>query len=350
MDPTGCAYNAGEYLVIHGPIDPMLFQAAARQVAEEVDALRVRFGETDGQPWQVLDPSCCWSVTFHDLTGEASPEDAAVAWMKADFARPVDLVQDRLVAWTLFKVTPDRFLWCYRYHHILMDGFSLSLVVRRMAEVYTALVHGTPLGDSGFCPLPLLFEEDAAYRASKRFADDRNYWVNLFADRPEPARVGHRPSQIHEQIHGTTLRETIQLAPALTAGLHHAADQAGVSWPTILTATLTAYLHRMTGLPDIILGMPAGCRTTPVTQHIPGMVSNVLPVRIGVQPDQPLTQLAHNTARAIHQALRHQRYRLEDLVRDLRASGNRASTHGPGNQYHALRVRRAFCWASGHGA
>jgi nonribosomal peptide synthetase DhbF len=209
MDPTGHVYNAGEYVVIHGPIDPVLFQAAARQVVEEVDALRVRFGETDGEPWQVLDSSCCWSVMFHDLTSEACPEDAALALMKADFARPVDLVRDRLVAWTLVKVAPDRFLWCYRYHHILMDGFSLSLVVRRMAEVDTTLAHGTPLGESGFCPLRLLFEEDASYRASKRFTDDRNYWVNLLADAPELVRLGRRPPQTHEQIRGTTLRETI---------------------------------------------------------------------------------------------------------------------------------------------
>jgi nonribosomal peptide synthetase DhbF len=326
MDPTGYAYNAGEYLVIHGPIDPVLFQAAACQVTEEVDALRVRFGETDGQPWQVLDTSCTWTVTFHDLTSEACPEDAALTWIKADFARPVDLVRDRLVAWTLFKVAPDRFLWCHRYHHILMDGFSLSLVVRRMADVYTALAHGTPPGENGFCPLPLLFEDDAAYRASKRFTDDRNYWVNLFADRPEPVRLARRAPQIH----GNTLRETIHLAPSLIAGLHHAAEQAAVSWPAIMTATLAAYLHRMTGLRDIILGMPAGCRTTPTSQRIPGMASNVLPVRIGVRPDQPMTQLAQKTARTIHQALRHQRYRLEDLVRDLRLSGSEQILMGPG--------------------
>ncbi len=329
MDPTGHTYNAGEYLVIHGPIDPVLFQAAARQVTEEVDALRVRFGETDGQPWQVLDPSGTWTVTFHDLTSEACPEDAALAWIKADFARPVDLVRDRLVAWTLFKVAQDRFLWCYRYHHILMDGFSLSLVVRRMADVYTALTHGTPPGQSGFCPLHLLFEDDAAYRASKRFTDDRDYWVNLLADAPEPVRLGRRPPQIHAQTPGRTLRETIRLAPSLMAGLHHAAGQAGVSWPAIMFATLAAYLHRMTGLPDIILGMPAGSRTTPTSQRIPGMVTNVLPVRIGVRPDQPITQLAQKTARTIHQALRHQRYRLEDQIRDLRASGNEQILTGP---------------------
>ncbi|MGH9929762.1 MAG: condensation domain-containing protein, partial [Pyrinomonadaceae bacterium] len=178
LDPTGCAFNAGEYLIIHGQIDPVLFEAAARQVAGEVETLRLRFGETNGEPWQVLDTSCDWSVTFHDLTSEACPEDAALAWMRADFARSVDLLRDPLVAWTLFEVAQNRFLWCHRYHHILLDGFSLSLVVRRMDEVYTALTQGALPSGNGFGQLGLLFEDEAAYRASKQFTDDRDYWVN----------------------------------------------------------------------------------------------------------------------------------------------------------------------------
>jgi hypothetical protein len=44
MDPTGYAFNAGEYLTIHGRIDPVLFEAAARQVAEEVEVNHPGFG------------------------------------------------------------------------------------------------------------------------------------------------------------------------------------------------------------------------------------------------------------------------------------------------------------------
>ncbi len=344
MDPTGHAFNAGEYLIIHGRIDPALFEAAARQVAEEVEALRLRFGETNGEPWQLLGVSCDWSVTFHDVTSEACPEDAALAWMRADFARSVDLVRDPLVAWALFKVAQNRFLWCHRYHHILMDGLSLSLVVRRMAEVYTALAHGAPPSENGFGPLHLLFEDEAAYRAPKQFADDRDCWVNCFADRPVPARLGHRPPQIH----GSTLRETSYLAPPIMEGLRSAASKAGTSWPALMIATTAAYLHRMTGLRDVVIGLPVTGRTTPATQRIPGMASNVLPIRIDARTDSAAAELARNASRIIHQALRHQRYRLEDLIRELRPSGNEQILIGPGDQYHVLRVRRALRRTSSH--
>ena len=325
IDPTGCVFNVGEYLIIHGSIDPVLFEAAARRVAEEVEALRVRFGETNGEPWQLMVPSCDWSVAFHDMTSEACPEDAALAWMRADFARSVDLLRDPLVAWALFRVAQDRFLWCYRYHHILLDGFSFSLVVRRMAEVYTALAQGLIPCESRFGPLHLLLEDDAVYRASKQFMDDRDYWINRLSDRPEPAWLGHRPPQMR----GSVLRKTSYLSPASMDALRSTAQRAGAGWPVLLIAATAAYLHRMTSLQDVVVGLPVNGRTSPVTRTIPGMTTNVLPIRIGVRADKTTTELAENTSQIVREALRRRRYRHEDLLRELRPSGNEQILMGP---------------------
>ncbi|MDQ3763993.1 MAG: amino acid adenylation domain-containing protein [Actinomycetota bacterium] len=326
MDPTGHAFNAGEYLIIHGAIDPLLFKAAARQVAEEVETLRLRFGETNGEPWQTLDTYCDWSVTFHDMTSGPCPEDAALAWMRADFARPVDLLRGPLVTWALFKVAQNRFMWCQRYHHILLDGLSLSLIVRRMTKVYTTLAQGALPDQNSFGPLRLLLEDEAAYRASEQFTEDRNYWMNQFTDRPEPARLGHRPPQIH----GNTLRKTSYLAPSIMEGLRNAAWKAETSWPVLVITTTAAYLHRMTGLRDVVILLSVTGRTNPATQQIPGMASNLLPIRIATRTDKAVTEVARNTSRVIHQALRHQRYRHEDILRDLRSSGNEQILIGPG--------------------
>src|SRR5712691_4529399 len=40
--PSSPAYNIGEYIEIHGSIDPLLFEQALRKVVIEVEALRVR--------------------------------------------------------------------------------------------------------------------------------------------------------------------------------------------------------------------------------------------------------------------------------------------------------------------
>jgi Condensation domain len=55
--------------------------------------------------------------------------------MSADLQRPTDLLRGPLFAFALFKTEADRFLWYARYHHIVIDGLSRSLIARRVADV-----------------------------------------------------------------------------------------------------------------------------------------------------------------------------------------------------------------------
>jgi Condensation domain len=61
--------------------------------------------------------------------------------MKADLAKVVDLLHGPFFCFALFKAAPDQFFWYERFHHILMDGFGVTLFERRVADVYTALAN-----------------------------------------------------------------------------------------------------------------------------------------------------------------------------------------------------------------
>lgn len=78
------AYRIGEYLEIHGPVDGTLFEAALRQVVDEVDALHVRFADNAGSPTQVLRATTDWRLPHVDLSHEASPRGGA----RLDRGRP----------------------------------------------------------------------------------------------------------------------------------------------------------------------------------------------------------------------------------------------------------------------
>ena len=62
--------------------------------------------------------------------------------MRADLAQPIEPTRGPLFAFALFKASSDRFFWYARYHHIVMDGFGMWLVARRVAEIYTRLSRG----------------------------------------------------------------------------------------------------------------------------------------------------------------------------------------------------------------
>ena len=338
-DPTGSAYTIGGYLAVDGPPDRELMTAAARHVAAETEAMRSRFVETPDGLRQVVtaaaDPVSNLEdgpghdlvdfLDFVDVSGAADPEEAARARVRAVFARAVDPRRDPLVSWTLITVAADRYLLCQSYHHLVMDGFGVALVTGRLAEVYDALARGAEPPPGRFGPLRGLLDEEAAYRASSRFAEDRDYWLDRFHDPVEPARLGSRSSSAQTGA----LRVTTHLPAAGLAELGELARRAGTSWAVLLVAATAAYLHRMTGRTDVVIGLPVAGRVGARARHTPGLASNVLPLRITVRPELPFIELLRDTAATVRDALRHQRYRREDLQRELRATGRGPVLDGP---------------------
>ncbi|MFI7400362.1 amino acid adenylation domain-containing protein [Streptomyces sp. NPDC049541] len=311
LDPAGPAYNVGEYTEIHGPVDPDRFRTAIQQVVAATETLRVRFTAEGDTVLGLVDPDPAWDLPVIDLTGEPDPRSAAEAWMAADFATPFDLGRSPLFRYALLHLTATRWIWYQRYHHIAVDGYSCSLLARRVADAYSALVAGTPHTPPP-APLAPLVAADEAYRTGQRHAADREFWTSALGDRPDPVSLSARPPHVA----GRFLRRTGHLPQTAGNLVHAAAEQTGTRWSRVLLAATAAYLHRLTGARDIVLGLAVTARESGTELATPGMASNVLPLRLSVRPDSVAEDLVRRTASATRDLLAHQRYRGEDLRRD----------------------------------
>jgi amino acid adenylation domain-containing protein len=290
-----------------------LFNAAVKQAVIDTEAFRVRFVEEIDGPQQVIDPLSEISLPLFDVSAELDPRAAAEAWMKADLAKPIDLLHSPLFCFALFRAAPDRFFWYQRAPHIVMDGFGGALFARRVADVYTSLVNKLPCSANPFGSLRLLVEEDASYRASERFTRDRQYWLESLTDRLEPVSLSRRPPISCSRV----LRQTAYLPASSAETLRSVARRAGAGLAQIIVAATALYLHRLTSAQDLVLSLPVTGRLGAVSRRTPGMLSNVLPLRLKIQPGMSLTELVEYVAQQIRRALLHQRYRIEDLLRDL---------------------------------
>ncbi|MEU6285098.1 amino acid adenylation domain-containing protein [Streptomyces sp. NPDC047028] len=325
LDPLSPAQNTAECVEIDGPLDAGLFASALRQVVAETDALRVRVQDGPDGPRQLVLPRAELPLTVRDLRGTDHPEPAAEAWMRADLAEPCDLAAGPPFRQALFRVGDERWLWYQRIHHLVIDGYGCSLLVRRTAELYTALADGTPPPANRFGRLADLVEDDQAYRASDAFAADRAYWSAAFADRPEvprPAGRGALPGR-------TSLRRGARLSPEATGRLRELADRLRATWPDVLIAAQALYLSRATARADVVLGLPLTGRMGSAALRVPAMVMNVLPLRLTVTPGMSFAELVRQVVLAVREVRRHQRYRYEDIRRDLGLLGEHRGLVGP---------------------
>ncbi|WP_447040836.1 amino acid adenylation domain-containing protein [Streptomyces sp. DSM 118878] len=312
LEPAGPLYNCGVFFDIDAPLDPDLMERAVTRAVEETEALRVRFGEDDEGLWQETLPGTA-PLDHADLSGEPDPYAAALARMKADLAVPVDLTRGPLYGHTLIRVAPDRHLLAFRYHHIVLDGWGQILHCRRIAELYTAYTRGAEPPTTPFGPLSQLLDEDTTYRRSPVHERDGAYWRDALADAPEAPRLapGSAPPA-HSDLRAATRLSDEQVS-ALTA----AAKAAGTRWTVVFTAAFAAYLQRLTSVSDVLIGFPIAARTGRAALTTPGMLANEVPLRIRVRPSDTMADLTAHVARQVLAAVKHQRYRGEDIHRDL---------------------------------
>lgn len=201
-------YDIRQYADVLGPLDTDVFRRALRQAVAETEALRLRFTWDGGVPAQAIGEAVGDSaLRIVDLGAEGEPWEAAQALMRADGRHPADPAEGGLAglsSYILFKLAPDRYLWYQRHHQLLVDHYGSTLLARRVAALYTAILRGEPYSPPGHAPLRELWEQETAYRESPQCAADRRYWHEHFADRPEPATVpGHRSASRDAHPHAS---------------------------------------------------------------------------------------------------------------------------------------------------
>ena len=307
-DPSSSAYNIGEYLTIEGALDVAVFQRALAQVVAETGTLHVDFIDRADGPRQVVRDTTEWSIPVVDVSAEADARRAAEAWMQSDLARPVWQMGVALFGFALFKVSSERYFWYARYHHIVMDAFGMSLVARRVAEVYTQLAGGCAAPDGPFGPFTTLLEEESAYRGSAQSARDEQYWSDYLPGSPEPLTVGGRAPDKSQGV----LRHSAYLSAATAGRLDFTARNIGSTPSQIITAAAAILLHRLTGAEALTLGLTASARTR-ASRRIPGMATKVLPLHVALHPSVTVSEAIGRTAHQMRETSRHGRFRVADL-------------------------------------
>ncbi|MGW2332242.1 amino acid adenylation domain-containing protein, partial [Streptomyces sp. NPDC001700] len=312
LAPDSPLYNCATYFDIAGRIDHALLAEAVRRTVAETDALRARFEDDGDEPRQTVEPAGEVPVHLVDMSTEADPDAAARAWMDHDLSVPTDPRSGRLYTHALFELGQNRCLLYFRHHHIVLDGYGQSIYLRRLAQTYTALAAGQEPAPTRIRPLAELLGKDTEYRTSPQHDKDRTYWLDLFGETPEPATLTGRTAEPSPK----PLRRSVRLSAAQLAGL-----RASGRWSVVLLAAVAAYTHRLTSSGDVVVGLPMTARTDTLTIATPAMLANEVPLRFTVDPGMSLTDLVSQATAQVNGALRHQRYRSEDLHRELNLSG-----------------------------
>ncbi|MGZ9827816.1 amino acid adenylation domain-containing protein [Tsukamurella ocularis] len=348
LEPDSPYYVVGDVLEIVGDtvVDVDALRAAITRTVAEAGSLRLRVVETPDGPRQWIDDAAAPEPEVVDLRGEADPRaaaEAAVVVERARLAAECAGMTDRdLFAFRVLRLSDTEAWYTQLGHHLVFDGYSAAMLSRRVAAHYTALVSGAEPPKSPFGSFAEFVAADQEYRASERHEADRAYWRDELTPLPElPDRPGvDGPA-------GAVHVARTELSSDVVDALRRVADESGTTWGEALIACYAAFLHRTLGESDVVFAMPLMCRSGGVALRTPAMAVNVLPLRIAVRAEDRLADLSTRVAETMRRMRKHQRYRGEDLPRDLGAPNVGALLHGRGINLKAFDLTLDFAGSAG---
>lgn len=225
FDTTGLDYyNAQLVLEFRGTLDPAALRAATDTVLTRHASLRAGFHQSEsGRALAVLAAEARAPWREVDLTDRAEPEREAAceALLDEDRWTRFDLSHPPLVRLTLVRLTPDRTVLVLTNHHIILDGWSLPLVVRDVLALYAASTRPvrTPPGCRRYAPTATTWTGSPSRTATRRSRPGVRHWPEWTSrpgwplPYPAPRRMGpeaggvlavrgdHGPARAH-RAHG----------------------------------------------------------------------------------------------------------------------------------------------------
>ncbi|HKG78521.1 MAG TPA: condensation domain-containing protein, partial [Pyrinomonadaceae bacterium] len=143
--------NSGVYfnqvaLTLEGQLDLAALKRAWQRVMQRHSILRSSFEwEEIEKPLQVVHREVELELRYEDL-GELSKEaeeERVKQWLAANLDQPFDLSQAPLMRLGVLQTGKERQQFFWSFHHILLDGWSVSLVLGEVFSFYRGEIEGT---------------------------------------------------------------------------------------------------------------------------------------------------------------------------------------------------------------
>ncbi|MCF1598956.1 non-ribosomal peptide synthetase, partial [Streptomyces muensis] len=295
---------------IEGPLDTPLLRAAAEKLLTRHANLRVAFRQRKNGDWAQLvmrDVPLPWTET--DLTGlpEAERADAAAGLVAAERATRFDVARPPLLRFRLIRLGEAWHRLILTNHHLLLDGWSLPVLMGELFTLYDAS------GDDTALPRVRPYRDYLKWLENQDREAARAAWQDAFADLAEPTLVA--PEAGRSAVAGAEIQGT--LSRTETTALTELARDRGVTLSAVVQTAWAITLGKHLGRDDVVFGTTVSGRP-PEIEGVEGMVGlfiNTLPSRVRLRAAEPVTNLVARVQAEQARLTPHQHLGLADIQR-----------------------------------
>ncbi len=313
------AYNmTGSYL-FQGKLDIKKLESAFKILIARHEILRTVFRQDEnGDPIQcVRHPETCqFKLVVRDLRDKGL--DLAKRMVSKEFIEPFDLVRGPLLRASVNHVSDNEWLLGYVMHHIVSDGWSMTVLVRELMVIYNCEVSGTEprLGE-----LRIQYKDFSAWQQRQlqlsSMAFHRDYWhrqfsgensvINIPTDFPRPAVKTYGGQFILMNIDTKFTIKFDKLMKGTDSTLFMG-----------LLSVVYVLLYRYSGQHQITVGTPVAGREHWELENQIGFYVNTLPFKVTIEQEDTFISILAKVKKLTLDGFSHQAYPFDVLVEELK--------------------------------
>jgi aspartate racemase len=320
LEPGTSTYTIAVRRRLRGPLDESALTRALTELVRRHESLRTTFVTRNGEPRQQIMPAEPVVPETIDLESVPAADREAVVeeHVHKEVQRPFSLARGPLFRPVLLRLAPDEHELIASIHHIVADGWSLSLIARELETLYQAYTTGA---EPALPELPLQYADFAIWQrqwlTGEVLEAHRAYWREHLAALPAPLELPtDRPRA--RQSSPAAASHDFTLPPALANALRQLGRREGLTSFMTMLAGFKAVLARCTGATDIVLGTPVANRRHVEIERIVGFFANTLVLRTSLDGDPSFRELLRRVREMSLGAYAHQDMPFEKLVEDLK--------------------------------
>ncbi len=280
LDPASTAYLVQLFWVIEGPLDESAFRRAWEEIFRRHAILRTDFAWKNlEEPVQIVYRES--RIDFERSDARGGGDEEIERLLLADRATPFDLGRAPLARLRLVRVRRELHYFLLSFHHILLDGWLLGVVLKEAFALYRAFRSG----EEPVVPASRPYRDYVAWLVSQReVGSSEAYWRRVLGGFREPNRLslGSGGAPDHREIHVTLSRD-------VSRELHAVARRGRLTLASLLQGLWALVVSRESGDDDVVFGATVSGRPSELAgvESMVGLFINTVPVRVRIRPETP---------------------------------------------------------------
>jgi surfactin family lipopeptide synthetase C len=289
--PRSGIYHQQVIGTLCGDMDIPAFIKSWQRVVDRHGVLRTLFiwSGLDEPPLQIVRQrvELPWEQQDWRNLSLAKLQERMESFLQADRESGFELSQAPLMRLALLQVSDDAYQFVWSHHHLLLDGWSVSLVLKEVFAFYEAFCRGQDLHLEG----PRPYRDYISWLQQQDLSKAEIFWRKTLQGFTAaiPLEIGRGPGVLSDQV-GSYDEQSIQLSVATTAALRSFARQHRLTLNTLVQGAWALLLSRYSGREDVIFGVTVSGRPIDLAgvESMVGLLINTLPMRVQVLPGQSL--------------------------------------------------------------